>query len=155
MGKVELGEPGYEGQILEYDENYSGKSFIYQDLSDRKDMDGITIYSSIFASEIPDTKIFSDNMKNVRFVNCNLDNIIIPPGNILQNCSNRRFKIQNDGNDWIIDNSNKPIKPLNDWVFTKFNVPVPDPKNIPTDKVTVRIDLLAVAKANKDKTNGN
>lgn len=154
MGKIELGEPGFEGQILEYDDKYSGKNFHDQDLSDRVDLKGITIFGSNFYSETPDIKIFPDGMKDVKFVNCNLDNVVIPSGNIIQNCSTRRFKVQNDGNDWEVDLNNSPIKPLNSWVFTKFNLPIPEPKDIPVEKTAGPIDLMAVARIKKE-SDGN
>ncbi len=146
MGKVTLGEPEFDGVILDYNDEYSNKNFHDIDLSNRTNMNGIVIYSSLFYSEIPDTNVFPENMNGVKFVNCNLDNIIIPEGNVLQNCSNKRFKVQNDGNDWLIDENNKPIKPLHFFVFEKLNLPMPDPNDIPDERVSSFIDLIAVAK---------
>ena len=89
---------------------YSNKDFTGRNLSQATDLDGQTIINSCFSQEIPDTHVFPDGMKNVTFINCNLDNCFIPSGNIVQGGSQRRFKVQQDGFDWIVDANNNPVE---------------------------------------------
>lgn len=89
---------------------YSHKDFTGRSLADRKDMTGLTITGSCFSQETPDTEVFPPDMTEVTFINCNLDNCIIPDGNRIHGGSNRRFKCQNDGQDWLIDENNNPIR---------------------------------------------
>lgn len=99
----------------ECDPSYSHKDFTGQDLSDRN-LDGLTICGSCFSQETPDRHIFSDKMTGVTFLWCNLDNVYIPPGNTAKNCSQRIFKAQPDGEDWILDSATKttPLYRLKD-----------------------------------------
>lgn len=73
---------------------------------------GTTIDRSCFSQEHPDSDIFPDGMTGVTFRSCNLDNVLIPPGNTLTDCTTRRFAAQNDGKDWIVDSNNQPVSPL-------------------------------------------
>lgn len=110
------------------------------------DWSGKVIYASVFSNETPDAHIFPDDMKGVTFIKCNLDNVFIPDGNTVIDCWQKRFKIQNDLNDWLVDENNNPIKPTDYKIFEKFNLPVPSPDKIPISKVSQRIDLIAEAK---------
>ena len=92
---------------------YSNKDFTGQDLSNRTDMNGLVIENSCFSQETPDREIFPKDLTGCTFIDCNLDNVFIPEGNKLENCSTRRFKAQDDGKDWIIDEDGKTIKTLN------------------------------------------
>ena len=60
--------------------------------------------------ETPDTKLFNDDMTGVTFVEGNLDNVFIPDGNTVIGASQKRFKVQEDGFDWLIDAEGKPIE---------------------------------------------
>ena len=133
---------------IEYilNDKFSTKDFTgVQGIINYKDISGV-VYASCFSQEIPDIHIFPDDMIGVTFVKCNLDNVFIPAGNTIIDCSQRRFKIQTDLNDWIIGLDNKPIEPIDKKIFVKFGLPVPDPKDIPIVKVDKRIDLWEVAK---------
>lgn len=110
------------------------------------DFSNKTIYDTCFYNEIPDSVIFKPEVRNVTFVRCNLDNIILPNICTVISCSQARFKCQNDGNDWFIDVTNKPIKPIGHEIFTKFALPIPDPKDIPNQKAEAPLDLLKIAK---------
>lgn len=48
--------------------------------------------------------------------------------------SRRRFKVQNDLRDWEIDETNKPVKVLNEKYWIREGTSV-DPKDIPTEKI--------------------
>jgi len=91
---------------------YSFNDFTGANLSGKTDMFDIEIRSSCFSQEKPDSNIFPQNMSGVTFINCNLDNCIIPAGNAVIDCSQRRFKAQDDGFDWLIDKNNNPIERL-------------------------------------------
>lgn len=123
---------------------YSFKDFTGQG---NLEVSGI-IYASCFSQEDLDRHIFPNNMKGVTFIKCNLMNVFIPSGNIIIDCNTNRFQVQNDLNDWIIDLDNKPIEPIDAKIFIKLGLPIPNPKDIPTTKVDVVIDLKEVAKTN-------
>ena len=108
---------------IEYrlDERYSRKDFTGRTLKE-ENMTNVVIYGSCFSQEILDRHVFPDNMIGVTFIKCNLDNCYIPPGNITIDCWRRRFKVQNDLNDWLVDDSDNPIKPLNHKIFIKTSL---------------------------------
>ncbi len=60
----------------------------------------------------------------------------------LKGCSNIRFKEQNDGNDWILDNRGKPKRIRDHKLYQKFGLAEPDPKDIPKQKVKEKIDRI-------------
>lgn len=91
---------------------YSYKDFTGQNLR-LHNIEQEIIERSCFSQEKPDMKIFPDDMKGKTFLNCNLDNVFIPPGNITKDCSQRRFMAQDDGYDWILDENNNPIERVN------------------------------------------
>lgn len=118
---------------MEYSKEFSFLSKANIDFIDIPD--GTVVYSSSFYSEEPNRRIFRNNMRNVTFILCNLDNLHIPPGNTLIDCKNRRFKAQNDGHDWEVDKNNKPIKLLmGDKIFQRRGKPIPTPDKIPATK---------------------
>lgn len=90
---------------------YSNKDFTNRDLSDRTDMSNQVIEGSCFSQEILDRHIFPADMTGTTFVACNLDNCVIPAGNTVSACcSRRRFQVQGDGFDWLLDEDNNPIE---------------------------------------------
>ena len=91
---------------------YSHKNFTGQYLTQAADLGGQTIIGSCFSHEKPDTVVFPDDMAGVTFIRCNLDNVVIPPGNTLVECQIRRFLAQDDGLDWEVDENNNPLNPL-------------------------------------------
>ena len=109
--------------------------------------DGAYVYGSCFSQETPDSKIFRASMKSVTFRNCNLSNVFIPDGNTVIDCQADRYEVQNDLNDWIIDDNGYPVKPLNYTLFVKSGLAMPLPQDIPAEKVDAPVDLIAAAKA--------
>lgn len=105
------GEVMVEGQLIKYNDEWSFKILMNQYALDIPD--GIVIYRSSFYWEQPDSKPFRDDMRGVTFVNCNLDNLIIPNGNTVIGGSQRKFKAQADGEDWIVNDQKQPLEPLN------------------------------------------
>ena len=111
--------------------------------------DNAYIYGSCFSQETPNTSIFRASMRNVTFRNCNLSNVRVPQpnNNVLIDCRVDQFQVQNDLNDWIVDDLGVPVEILNKAQFIKLGLPLPLPSNIPLTRVTERVDLLEVAKA--------
>ena len=93
--------------------SYSHKSFSGKSLVDRVDMQDIIITGSSFSQEIPDSQVFPSTMQGVVFINCNLDNCLIPEGNTVVGGSQRRFKAMEDGSDWLLDEDDLPVEKLN------------------------------------------
>jgi len=141
MGKVK-----YNDELLEYDDKWSFQSRPNR-LSEIPD--DTVVYASNFGQEVPDTQTFPLKMKGVRFYNCILDNCIIPEGNEVVGGSQRRYKAQNDRNDWEIDKDNKAVRPINYRIFEKLGLPIPDPKDIPEVATEDPVDLVSKAIATK------
>jgi hypothetical protein len=95
--------------------DYDDKDCTGWDLSDRTDMDGLTIHGICLSQHVPDTACLPANLTGVTFLACNLDNVLIPPGNIVDpTCSTRRFMNNPDDNsDWLVDENNNFISQLN------------------------------------------
>ena len=126
-------------------EKYSYKGFPYHDLSfkdvDVKEFNNTIIIGSSFYQEWTEgdnevlKDIFPDGMTGVVFRRSNLDNIYIPPGNIVEESSNRRIRVQNDWDDWILESDNKPKEPIDKEQREMIGVST-DPKDIPDKKFT-------------------
>lgn len=134
----------YDGDDRLSFKNFSGWTFQDRpeyDFSDR------VIYESSFNNETPDTEVFSRDTRGATFIKCNLDNVVIPKGNIVIDCTQRRFKVQNDGNDWEIDEQDNPVIPLiGPKQFLKRGLEVPKPEDIPAEKVEGKaVDLIVLA----------
>lgn len=95
-------------------DNYSNRDMTGWDLSDRKDMDNLVIHGLCLSNETPNAQVLPPKLTGTTFIACNLDNVAIPPGNKLIDCSNRLFKVQEDGHDWCIcPDKLTPLEPLN------------------------------------------
>lgn len=134
---------GSNEQVVEYDDTLSFKDFTGRVLTDETlyNFNGKTIYATCFSQETPGAIVFPDGMKGVTFVKCNLDNVTLPVDSIIIGCSQRQFEVQNDLNDWLVDENKNPVIPVDHEVYTKFNLPIPKPEDIPSQKVTERVDL--------------
>lgn len=134
---------------IEYDINpdYSFKDFTNRSHQHLEGISGV-VYGSCFSNETPNAHIFPDTMIGVSFIKCNLDNVFIPAGNTVIDCSQQRFKKQNDLNDWLIDSKGIPTMPINHKIFTKMGLLIPLAKDIPLTEVSEAVDLLEVAKLN-------
>ena len=145
-----MGKVLYDGEVIEFNDKYSHKLFKIKDLINDRDINNQVIYSSCFCCDKPESQMFPEDMKGVKFYNCNLDNCIIPDGNEVISGSVRRFKVQNDNEDWIIDRNDKLIEPINKKIFVKLGLST-DPKDIPKTKIkgclTInKCDLIAASK---------
>lgn len=69
--------------------------------------------------EQPMTRVFPVGTKDVRFISCRLDNIVLPEGAVLDaDCSNYQFKVQEaDGKDWAGEVT-ADAKDATNFVFT-------------------------------------
>lgn len=93
--------------------DYDDKDCTGWDLSDRTDMDGLTIHGLCLSQHTPDTHCLPENLTRVTFQACNLMNVYIPNGNIVDKaCQTQRYLVQDDGEDWEVDENNNPIKIL-------------------------------------------
>jgi hypothetical protein len=82
---------------------------------------GTIIVGACFSCETPDSVIFPDKMRGVRFLRCNLDNVLIPPGNpeLGENTGTtmRRFRMNPDDperRDCEVDKQGKFLAPLSE-----------------------------------------
>jgi hypothetical protein len=125
--------------------NLSARAFkvILPDFRFEQDLPpGTEIIGACFARESylgepgdPMREIFPASMTGVIFKRCNLDNCVIPAGNILMEwqgipCTNRRIRMQNDLEDWIVNQQGKPQEPVALKKFLRLGLSV-DPKDIP------------------------
>ncbi len=136
------GEVLYDGTVITFNDKYSGKGNPYHNLDFTKETDlkpGTIIYASVFYQEWVegDTEvekhIFPNTMTGVTFYNCNLDNVYIPLGNTVIGGLHRKIKIQNDLDDWELNNDLTPKEPLNKEKRLEAGVSI-DPKDIPNEK---------------------
>jgi hypothetical protein len=118
-------------QVITYDDKYSFKNFGQRGLLDATDLEGKVIYASSFAQENPNTAVFPQSVKTMTFYNCNLDNVkTIKPGWTVVGGSERKYKVQNDKKDWVLDNLGQIVEVMNkeNWVSRGFDV---DKNHIP------------------------
>lgn len=90
---------------------YTNKDFTGRDLSDREDMSDLMIEGLCLSQSTP-SHVLPAHLTNTTFIDSNLDNVIVPAGNFMIRCANRRFIPMEDGNDWEIDDDGNPIKIL-------------------------------------------
>jgi len=126
---------------------YSFQDFTNQDFRSATDLNGSVIIGSCFyqtcASDFtgdPLRHIFPGDMRDVAFVECNLDNVYIPVGNTMHKCSQRRIKRMNDGEYWFVDENLKPTEPIHIKRLVLLNENV-DSGKIPSEKIS-DADLL-------------
>jgi hypothetical protein len=111
--------------VLEFNNTIIVGSCFYQESSE----------SDLILSEIV-KDIFPDGMVNVIFKRCNLDNVKIPIGNTVDKTnSTRKIRIQNDWDDWVLNDSLNPVEPMNKEDRIKSGISV-NPEDIPSEKMT-------------------
>lgn len=124
---------------IQYDDALSFRDFTHWEFMSRPEYDfsNKTIYSSVFMHEEPESVVFAPGTRNVTFVCCNLDNVVLPPGSVVKNpdCgSQRRFKVQNDLRDWEVDAFNRPLRVIDEdrWIEAGTSV---NPADIPPQRM--------------------
>lgn len=128
----------------ECDNELSNKPFNnynFKELTHIFSLSGKTICNSSFYNEKLDSDIFPSTMTGVTFIGCNLDNVKIPEGNNLIDCSTRRISEQNDGGLWVLDKLDDPQYPVNKELYELLNISI-DPKKIPLEKLSEPIISL-------------
>lgn len=119
-------------------EKYSYKSFTHQSFvhTDPSEWNDTEVVGSCFYQENkPDTQVFPDGIRNVKFIRCNLDNVFIPETCTVEGGCRRRIMIQNDLEDWIVDKDNKPVEPLDKARYLRLGLSI-DPRDLPTEKAS-------------------
>ena len=126
-------------------ERYSYADFMHQNFrdADPREFNDTTIVGSCFYQEVvysPDSlgntppeslvEIFPDGTQDITFQRCNLDNVKLPKNIILINCANKRIRVMNDWDDWILDRDSKPVEPMNKEQRERANLST-SPHDIP------------------------
>jgi hypothetical protein len=94
------------------------------------------IKGSCFYQEGDAKEIFPTGMTGVTFIRCNLDNVVVPVGNTIdKTCINRKIKVQNDLEDWLLNTDNTPKEPMRKAEYIRLGISI-DPADIPVTKVT-------------------
>lgn len=98
---------------------------------------GTTVYATNFSREVPDSTVFRSTMTGVTFLECNLDNILIPEGNIVKTIYRtpaRRFRAENDLRDWLLDTQDQPTRLIDEEYWDEKGYSV-DPRDIPPQRI--------------------
>ena len=133
-----------DGCTKSLNEKYSFGDFTHKSFKDQptKDFDNSCIKGSCFYQEskygeeevVKD--IFPDGIKGVEFVRCNLDNVLIPADNTVDKRSSKnKVQVQNDLDDWILNDDKTPKEPMNKESRIELGISV-DSKDIPIIKMT-------------------
>jgi len=130
---------------MNINEKYSYKDFTNKNLLDVpvEELNDTTIVGSCFYQEATESQvefdIFPKGITGVHFIRCNLDNIIVPDTCTMDldspdACSHRKIQIQNDMADWILDDNDNPIEPIDKKMREMENISI-DPKDLPEEKI--------------------
>ena len=121
-------------------EKYSYKDFTHKTFTSTKpeEWNDTEVVGSCFYNETPKTNVFPDGIKGVKFVRCNLDNVVIPKDCTMEGGTNKLIKVQNDLNDWVLDENLDPVEPLNKARYVKLGISY-DPADLPTEKLAENI----------------
>lgn len=144
---IEIGrDDGGKPLMIEPNLAWSFKDFTNQKnvfVGHGKELGGIVIYKSCFYQEgNPDQDVFPSDVQNLTLAWCNLDNARIPTGVTLISCSTRRIMAHEDGTDWVVDDKNKFVSPLN---------PVPQIDPTIADVLAIAPDDVIMLKTVLDK----
>jgi hypothetical protein len=129
--------------FADVNEKYSYKDFIGKTFLDvdPSEFNNTEIIGSCFYQESsygtinPMKDVFPVGMTGVTFIKCNLDNVRIPIGNTVVGGTNKRILVQNDREDWILDENNKPIEPMDKERRLAVGLSI-NPKDIPKTMIT-------------------
>jgi len=92
--------------------DFTNQSFVNVSPSEFNNTD--IVGSCFYQEHHPNSNIFPFGMIGVTFKRCNLDNVIVPVGNSMitegwEKCTNKKIMVQNDLEDWILDESLNPV----------------------------------------------
>lgn len=115
--------------------DFTGKTLIGTDLKEWNDTE---VIGSCFYNETPNTKVFPDGIKGVKFIKCNLDNVVVPKECTIEGGCHRLIQMQKDGEDWLLDENLNPVEPMNKNDYVKLGLDI-SPAAIPTSSVAVPV----------------
>lgn len=121
-------------------EKYSYKDFTHKSFTetDPKEWNDTEVIGSCFYNEKPKSVIFPEGIRGVKFVRCNLDNIVIPKDCTVEGGCNRLIACQKDGEDWLLDEHLNPVEPLNKAAYVKLGLST-SPTALPADAKAVSV----------------
>ena len=130
-------------------EKYSYKDFTNKILAhtDPAEWNDTEVIGSCFYQFEPNTGVFPSEIKNVTFIRCNLDNVVVPKECTIEGGCHRLIAAQNDGEDWILDANLNPVEPLDKTKFVKLQLSI-DPAAIPAMKVPVSVTQAKIEEIN-------
>lgn len=113
-------------------EKHSYKDYTHKTFVDTKpeEWNDSEVIGSCFHNEKPKSEIFPEGIKGVKFIRCNLDNIVIPKDCTVEGGCNRLIQEQKDGEYWLLDEYLAPIEPLNKGAYVKLGLSI-SPTSIP------------------------
>ena len=113
-------------------EKHSYKDYTHQEFTktDAKDWNDSEVVGTCFHQTVPKTSIFPAGITGVKFVKCNLDNVVIPKDCTVEGGCHRWIAAQKDGSDWLLDDNLLPVEPLNKAEYVKLGLSV-DPAALP------------------------
>ncbi|HHA18179.1 MAG TPA: hypothetical protein ENK70_00540 [Methylophaga sp.] len=111
-------------------EEYSFKDFTNKDLSSTL-LTG-TIKGSNFHSDGIDL-LFCHIDSDANFVNCNIDNRMLPAKCTQEGCTNKFMEVQNDLEPWIIVDGS-PTEPFRKSEYIRLGISI-DPLDIPSTEI--------------------
>jgi len=105
-------------------EKYSYKDFLQKTFTetDPAEWNDTEVIGSCFAQEKPNTEVFPNGIRNVRFIKCNLDNCIVPVECTIEGGTHKLIQVQNDLEDWLLDELLNPVEPMNKTQFVKLGL---------------------------------
>ena len=114
-------------------EKYSYKDHTNKllDKTDAAEWNDTEVVGTCFHQNVPKTVVFPAGIKGVKFVKCNLDNVVIPKDCTVDGGCNRLIAVQKDGCDWLLDTDLNPVEPLDKAEYVKLGLSV-DPSALPT-----------------------
>jgi predicted GH43/DUF377 family glycosyl hydrolase len=117
-------------------EKYSYKDFTGKILTetDPKEWNDTEVIGSCFANQKPKTEVFPKGITGVKFIKCNLDNCLVPQECEIVGGCHRWIAVQNDLEDWLLDENLNPVEPLNKKAFEKLSLST-SPLSISASKV--------------------
>lgn len=98
-----MSQVNHNGTVYEIYDALSNKDMTGWNLSQRTDMDNKVIYNICLSNETPDAEVLPANLTGATFIASNLDNVLVPEGNTIIDCLTRRFQVQNDNEDWFLE----------------------------------------------------
>lgn len=131
------------------------KQFSYKDFSDKslkeykaEDFNDTEIIGSCFyQQDACNSDIFPDGIKNVKFIACNLDNVLIPANCTAEGGCNLQLKLQNDKEIWRVDKDTlSPLEPHNKAKFIKLGLSI-----LPKDISSVELEKSIVVSTKEAK----